>query len=236
MNMLRRTVSAIALGLLGFNLITCSKSWAQSALSEPNPPAVFMVIENGGTVTQQEELAEHINFLLGEMTDWRKKKASRNVQINIILSANPTEISWSGTPEQLFMQGHQVLELIAFQATCSDLELAWREAQLAIRADRPSSYQLIGIGPMIHAGFPCDQGDNIIRLPQPVPDNLVLGQLALEAERLVLLGVHADQDEIYLDHFESIGVMDRVQAGEVRFGFLDMARARAAQGDVLGEF
>lgn len=224
---LLRVAALIALGAF---LISASRAWAQG---EPNPPAYFVVIENGGTVQAREEMAVNIDFLLGELTELRRRKATKDVQIHIILSANPTEVSWSGTPEQLFAQGLQVKEMITFRDTCSDLMLAWDQVEITARITMPSALNLIAVGPMIHAGFPCDEGEAIIRLPQAVPADLALSDLALEAVGLVLLGVHADQDEVYLDHFRDLGLLERARAGEVSFDLMDMARARAARGRVL---
>lgn len=58
--------------------------------------------------------------------------------------------------------------------------------------------------------------------------------LALQARFVRLLNVHADQDEMILDHLDATGAMARVEAGELNFDLLDTARTRSALGSVLG--
>ena len=98
----------------------------------------------------------------------------------------------------------------------------------------PDEYQLIAIGPMIHAGFPCDEGDTTISLPQDVPTDLMLGELASAASVVRLLNVHADQDEVYLDYLRDVGLVERARNGEVDFDLMDAARTRAAHGNIMG--
>ena len=186
------------------------------------PPAVFVVIENGGVVQDTESAATAISYTLGELTQLRRRRDTRDAQINLILSASPTEIAWSGTPTQLEEQGHHVLELVTtFRATCSDLTLAYEQVALTRRITRPSETTIINIGPFINAPYPCDQGDGTITLPQPVAPDVQLGALALEASTLRLVAVHPDQDEALLAHLEAAGVMDRVATGLLSFDLLD---------------
>lgn len=195
--------------------------------------AIFVVIENGGVVTDREAAKQTINFVLGELVKLRRRRATRDAEIHIVLSANPTEVSWAGTPQQLFDQGQQVMKLIEFRDTCSDLVLAWSQVSVTTRITMPSVIQLIAVGPMIHAGFPCDEGDTTITLPQQVPVELKFGELAGRASLIRLLNVHADQDEIYLDYLRDAGVMDRARAGVIDFDLMDAARTRAAHGRIL---
>ena len=232
MNRIRRLLTAASLLAVGVYLLNPSRAWPETPLVQ-REPAVFFVIENGGTVQNREEMIKNINYLFGEATKWRRKRDTKGTIINVILTTNPTEVTWSGTPEQLYLQGHEVMELIQFKPTCSDLRLAWKEVEQATRSAMPVSLQLIGVGPMIHAGFPCDEGETTIHLPQAVPDGLALGDLAMQADRLLLVGVHADQDEVYLDYLEHTGVLARVRAGKMRFDLLDNARARASRGSML---
>lgn len=196
--------------------------------------AIFVLIENGGTITDKDAQSEAISFMLGELADLRKRRATRDTQIHLVLSAMPTEVSWSGTPQQLYDQGARVLELVALRETCSDLVLAWEQIALTARITRPDDLRLIAIGPAIHAGFPCDDEGALITLPQPAPVELRLGEMAGKASYLRMLNVHADQDQMIFDHLEAAGVLARVDAGELDFDLMGAARTRAVQGRVLG--
>jgi len=206
---------------------------ATAAHADPQS-AVFLVIENGGVVTDRDAAKTTTDFVLGEIVKLRRRRATRDTQIHIVLTANPTEVSWSGTAQQLFEQGQTVMDMIEFKDTCSDLSLAWGQVKLTTRITMPDEYQLIAIGPMIHAGFPCDQGDTTISLPQDVPKDLMLGELASAASVVRLLNVHADQDEVYLDYLRDVGLVERARNGEVDFDLMDTARTRAAHGNIMG--
>lgn len=197
--------------------------------------AYFIVIENGGTVSDRDAASAAINVTLGELAKLRRSRAKRDAVIHIVTTANPTEVSWSGTPAQLYEQGHTVLEKVAFRDTCSDLELAWEQVYLTAEVSMPDEMRIISIGPMIHAGFPCDQGDRTISLPQPAPKDLKLGDLAERASQLLLLNVHPDQDNIYVALLRDRGVLERAAKGELHFDLMDPARTKASLGRILKE-
>ncbi|MEM7547703.1 MAG: hypothetical protein AAF367_19425 [Pseudomonadota bacterium] len=225
---LSQILKVAMLAMIGIVLTGGSNSFA----GEKPRRSMFIVIENGGVVQDREGQMHATSSLLGEIAQLRRRKATRDTQIHIVLTANPTEVSWSGTPQQLFEQGHAVLERIAFVNTCSDLVRAWAQVDTTRRITYPDEFDLIGIGPMIHAGFPCGQGGEI-SLPQAAPRELRLGALAREASRVRLLLVHPDQDEIYLTHLEAAGVLERARSGELDFDVMDAARTQAASGAIL---
>ncbi|MBN9889380.1 hypothetical protein [Salipiger abyssi] len=204
------------------------------ARGEDEGPTFFVVFENGGVVTDPEVQIETARSTLGELAELRRRRAMRDAVIHIITSANPTEITWSGTPDQLYEQGTVVMEALAIRPTCSDLTLAWGEVRNNLRINRPDDLRLIGIGPFIHAGYPCDEGDGLITLPQEVPDEVQLGAMAADASFVRLLNVHADQDEMVLEHLEAAGVLARVTSGELDFDLMDKARTRSNLGNILG--
>jgi len=222
--------SAILAGLLALQSTAPANAWGDNEQS----PTFFVVIENGGVVTDPENQMETARQTLGELTDLRRRRAMRDATIHIITSANPTEITWSGTPEQLYAQGSVVMEAIQVRSTCSDLTLAWQEVRNNVRITRPDDLRLLQIGPAIHAGYPCDEGDGLITLPQAVPAEVQLGSLALEASFLRLLNVHADQDEMVLEHLESAGALARVSNGALDFDLMDKARTTSNLGNILG--
>ena len=224
--MLKKALVALAVTVFGIlpNTVTAK---------ERNEIAIFLVVENGGVVTDRKAAETSINYLLGELVKFRRRRATRHALIHIVLSANPTEVTWSGTPAQLYEQGHAVLELIKFKDTCSDLVLAWEQVELTTRITMPDEIRLIGIGPMVNASFPCDEGDTTIKLPQPAPKKLALAGLAKKASQITLLNVHADQDAVYLNYLQKAGILRRAKKGEIEFDLMDAARTRAANGKIL---
>ncbi len=222
--------STILAGLLALQSVSPAHAWGDADES----PTFFIVIENGGVITDPEGQMTTARQLLGELTELRRRRATKDSTVHIITSANPTEITWSGTPEQLFEQGAHVLEAIQFRPTCSDLSLAWQEVRNNVRITRPDDLRLVQIGPFIHAGYPCDEGDGLITLPQAVPVEVQLGSLAAEASFLRLLNVHADQDEMVLEHLEAAGALERVSAGALDFDLMDRARTTSNLGRLLG--
>jgi hypothetical protein len=195
--------------------------------------AIFLVIENGGVVTDRQAAMETVSATLGELVELRRRRELRDAQISIVLTASPTEIAWTGTPDQLREQGLSVLNLIGFFDTCSDLVRAWEQVDLSARISRPDDTMLIGIGPFIHAGYPCGQDGGLITLPQAVPAEVKLGELGTSASLIRLLNVHPDQDEMIVNDFEASGVMERASGGFTDFDLLDPAQTRARLGSVL---
>ena len=104
-------------------------------------PTFFVVFENGGVVTDPEDQMETARLTLSELTDLRRRRATKDATIHIITSANPTEITWSGTPDQLYEQGAAVMEAIQVRSTCSDLSLA-----VTVRARRSAALR---VGPIV---------------------------------------------------------------------------------------
>lgn len=224
--------AAACAALLIAGLLALSASFASA--QEPRTH-FYLVIENGGVVEDHDEARQTIEYMLGELVQLRRRRATRDARIQIILTANPTEVTWSGTADDLFEQGRAVLDLIAFRDTCSDLALAWQQVSTTMQITMPDEIRLVVIGPGINAPFPCADGETTISLPQDVPDDFPLGALALEASQLRLLLVHPDQDDVYLDFFRRSGVLLRAQAGELDFDLMDPARTRAALGRILEE-
>ena len=50
-----------------------------------------------------------------------------------------------------------------------------------------------------------------------------------------MMDVHADQDDVYLQYFKSIGVLERARNGAIDFALMDEARTRANYGRLLQE-
>ena len=223
---LKATVCALALAMGG----------AAQAEDEPTRH-IMIVIENGGVVPddQREDALRLIYGVLEEATELKKKKATRDTQVSIILSTNPSAVTWTGTVGQLYEQAQLVISLLAFRDTCSDLVLAYDQVRLSAQITRPDHLEIVHIGPFIHAGFPCTGESAVITLPQAVPQTIALAHMAERAEAIRFVGVQADQDEPLLAYLEATGILDRVEAGELEFDLLDAARARSRMGHVLGD-
>lgn len=209
-----------------------------AAIADDEPTRhIMIVIENGGVVPgdQREDALRLIYGVLEEATELRRRRATKGTQVSIILSSNPSAVTWAGTVGQLYDQSGEVIKALAFRDTCSDLELAYEQVRLSSQITRPDRLEIVHIGPFIHAGFPCTGESAVITLPQAVPQNIALAHMAERAEALRFVGVHADQDEPLLAYFESTGILDRVEAGELEFDLLDAARARSRMGHVLGD-
>ncbi len=218
------------MGALALQSASPAQAWGETG----EGPTFFVVFENGGVVTDPDGQMAAARLTLSELTDLRRRRATKDSTIHIITSANPTEITWSGTPDQLYEQGASVMKALAIRPTCSDLALAWEQVRTTVRITRPDDLRLIGIGPFIHAGYPCDEGDGLITLPQAVPPAVHLGAMAMGASFLRLLNVHADQDEMVLEHLEGAGAIARVTAGELDFDLMDKARTISNLGSILG--
>jgi hypothetical protein len=199
---------------------------------EGGATAIFVVIENGATVQNRAAVRETLRHLLGQLTELRRRRATRAVQISIILTANPTTVTWSGTPAQLLSQAAEVMEMIAFRETCSDLVLAWEQVETTLRITAAPEYRLYAVGPGIHAGFPCSGEARTVTLPQAVPA-MRLGDLDFNATVFKMFNLHPDQDEMFLAYAERAGILARADDGHLVFDLLDAARTRAQLADLL---
>lgn len=225
-NLIKTTVCALAMvaGLSG-------AAWADDDPSRH----IMMIIENGGVVASEdrEDMFQLIYGVLDEATQLRRRRATNDTQVSIILSANPSAVAWTGTVRQLYAQSQEVIGLLTFRDTCSDLELAYEQVRLSAQVSRPDVLEVVHIGPFIHAGFPCTGEDARITLPQAVPQTIALSVIAQQSDAIRFIGVHADQDEPLLRYLEATGVMDRIENGELNFDLLDAARARSRMGHIL---
>lgn len=225
--MIGRLLSRTALAA---SLFAASYPAAARAGEQPRQ-AVFIVIENGDTVEDQEGITTTVRHLLGQLTELRRRRATRHTEISIVLTANPTSVSWSGTPAQLMEQAGLLMEQVRFHATCSDLVLAWEQVETTLRITAPAEYRLYSVGPGIHAGYPCED-EQTITLPQTVPE-MDLAGLAAEASVFKMFNLHPDQDEMFLAYSEQAGILTRAAEGLIDFDLLDTARTRAQLEDLL---
>ena len=141
----RRAFTAAALSATALGLAPGAGAACACKLS------LYFVIENGGVIGDAEAAMITIKHALAEATNLRGSRKTRNAEISIVLTANPTQITWSGTPQQLLDNAAAVLELIAFRNTCSDLALAFGQVATTVELTFPDELRLYWIG----AGHPC---------------------------------------------------------------------------------
>ncbi len=189
--------------------------------------AIIVLIENGGSVTDQDAAMLTIKHLLHQLTSLQRKRATRDATISIVLSAAPNRITWSGTPAQLAQQGQQVLEKITFQPTFSDLVLSFEQINTTLRLSQPNTVRLYWIGSGIHVPFQDTDEEIQIKVPQQLPADCKFGEMTGQFSVLKLYNIHEDQDEVFLNYLMDQGVMDRKAKGEIDFILMDAAQTAA---------
>ncbi|MCU7858323.1 MAG: hypothetical protein KZQ86_00510 [Candidatus Thiodiazotropha sp. (ex Lucinoma kastoroae)] len=202
---------------------------------KPLSQSIFVLFENGGTVPEEEkEDALNTAFhLFQQLTDLDRRKATRNTQIQIILSALPNRIAWSGTPRQLLAQAKEVRELIAFKPSFSDLVMAFEEIETTINLTQPDNIRLYWIGSTIHVPFQNTDSEIKVEVPQAVPDALALPSFADQLSVLKVFRVHPDQDQILQAYLASRGILKRARNGTLDFALLGAAQTKSNLSDLL---
>lgn len=204
---------------------------AKASVEEPANAIVF-VIENGAVVTDPDGVMETVRHAFGETVEYRRHRSMQHVEVTIILSAQPNAVAWTGSPKDLYAQGQQVMDMITFSGTCSDLVMAYEEISTLVTLTAPETLDLISIGPAIHFGYPCESAT--ITLPQAVPEGSKLAELAGTARSVRMYEVHPDQDQALTAYFAEHGIIARAHAGEMELEVRDAARTRALYGELLG--
>jgi len=219
--------------LLSLALGACSGE--ASRAKKADTQAIFVLIENGGTVApeDQKEARLTINNLLHQLSKMDRRKATRGVQIHVVLTALPNRVSWSGTPVQLLEQAAQIQELITFKPTYSDLVIAFEQIETTRNLTSPDKTHLYWVGPTIHVPFQDTGGEIEINVPQELPEGLALAALAPHLSTLKILRVHADQDQVLQAYLATLGVFKRAGDGSLDFGLLGVAQTRSNLSDLL---
>jgi hypothetical protein len=210
-----------------FALVACGE---QSAPTPPNKTeAIFVLIENGGTVMEEDQ-SEALNtalHLFQQLTTLGRRKATKDTQIHIVLSALPNRIAWSGTPDQLMAQAEDVKNLITFKPSFSDLVMAFEQIETTVNLTQPDSLRIYWIGTTIHVPFQDSTGAIEVVVPQDVPNNLALPRLASRLSALKIMRVHPDQDQILQAYLASLGILERARKGELDFSLLGEAQTKS---------
>ena len=117
--------------LMAIFAITGCGQKAHSNTTKKSEEAIYVLFENGGTVTEeeQEDAKLALLHLFQQFSSLARRKATKHIQINLVLSALPNRIAWSGTPQQLVEQTEYVTSLITFKPTFSDLVMAFDQIE-----------------------------------------------------------------------------------------------------------
>jgi hypothetical protein len=196
---------------------------------------IFVLIENGGTIDSedQDEALNTALHLLQQLTLLGRRKATNNIQIHIILSALPNRIAWSGTASQLLTQAEDVKNLIVFKPSFSDLVMAFEQIETTMNLTQPDTIRLYWIGTTVHVPFQQGDAPIDIEVPQEVPSELALGNLANKLTTLKIMRVHPDQDKVLQAYLGSLGILKRARSGELDFELLGDAQTKSRLNTLL---
>jgi hypothetical protein len=199
------------------------------APQEPPPESIYVLIENGGTVAEEDrdETMETVLNLLQQISTLDRRKVTRKAQVHIVLSASPNRIAWSGTPGQLLEQAEAVKKLIVFKPSFSDLVMAFEQIETTLNLSRSGATRLYWIGSTVNVPFQQTDEEIEVEVPQAVPSDLALAHFADRLSVLKIMRVHPDQDQVLQAYLTSIGVLSRSISGELDFALLGEAQTRS---------
>ncbi len=219
--------------IIALFLTACGGS--SSTDDKPKHPSIFVLFENGGTVSDKdkEDARNTALNLFQQLTTLSRRKATRGTQIQIILSALPNRIAWSGTPGQLLAQKDDVLALITFKKSFSDLVMAFEKIDTTIKLTQPDDVRLYWIGPTIHVPFQNTDTEIKVEVPQAVPSDLALPAFAKQLSVLKIFRVHPDQDQILQVYMSSHGILKRAKNGTLDFALLGAAQTKSNLSGLL---
>lgn len=211
-----------------------------SACGQQAPPpepeiAIFVLIENGGSVAAEDQAHASNTALhvLQQLTKLSRRKATRDAQVHIILTAQPNTVAWSGSPAQLLAQADEVKNLLTFTSSFSDLVLAYEQIETTINLSSPDDVRLYAIGPFIHVPFQTSNAAINITLPQAVPSALALPRFMHDLSVLKFMNVHDDQDQVLLSYLSAMGVLGRARQGDMDFALKGAAQTKSSLNDLL---
>ena len=220
-------MKALKIISLSFFLVACGDQ--TSAPVVQTSEAIFVLIENGGTVADddRDEAMNTALNLLQQLTSLERRRATRDAQIHIVLSASPNRIAWSGTPSQLLDQAGEVKNLVHFKPSFSDLVMAFEQIETTISLSQPDAVRIYWLGSTVHVPFQSADQEIEVQVPQEVPSDLALANFADRLSVLKIMRVHPDQDQMLQAYLASIGVLGRARSGELDFDLLGEAQTRS---------
>lgn len=210
-----------------FSLAACGEQTVSPQAQKTE--SIFVLVENGGTIMKEDQ-ADALNtalHLFQQLTTLGRREATRNTQINIVLSAAPNRIAWSGSPDQLMAQAEDVKNLIAFRHSFSDLVMAFEQIETTVNLTQPDSIRIYWIGTTIHVPFQSSDKAIEVDVPQEVPSNLALSRLSSRLSTLKIMRVHPDQDKVLQAYLTSLGILIRARKGELDFSLLGEAQTKS---------
>ncbi len=221
----------LTLILLTIIAVTGCGQKAQSNADKQAVEAIFVLFENGGTVEKddQEDAALALRHLFQQFSKLSHKKSTKYIQINLVLSALPNRIAWSGTPQQLVEQTDFVTSLITFKPTFSDLVMAFDQIETTVNLSSAEKIRLYWIGPTVNVPFQNTNDPIDVEVPQAIPENLALERLVPMLTTLKIMRVHPDQDSVLQAYLTQIGVMAKARAHELDFALWGTAQTKANQ-------
>lgn len=209
----------------------------EQATPPKKPPvqSVFVLFENGGTIaaSDQDDALNTMLYLLQQLSEMDRRKATRNAQINIVLGALPNRIAWSGTPRQLMEQAGEIKSLLSFKQSFNDLVMAFDQIQTTINLTQPDDIRLYWIGSTVHVPFQYTGEPISVQVPQAIPDDLALSSFVDDLSVLKVYRVHEDQDQILLTYFAALGVLKASREGVLDFSLLGAAQTQSSLSDLL---
>ncbi|GJL65994.1 MAG: hypothetical protein NPIRA05_09650 [Nitrospirales bacterium] len=220
--------------VLAISLISKSPP-SSNTTTRPETSSVYVLIENGGTVDEQDQPAalDAINHLMQQLSELERRRATRDTDIHIVLSTLPNRIAWSGKPEALLQDVEVIQQLTAFKPTFSDLVMSMSQISTTIDLNPTDETTLIWLGPTVHVPFQETSEDIQVQVPQDIPPELALPNFADRLTALKVYGVHPDQDEKLQDYFRNIGVLSRASTGELDFRLLGPAQTKGNLSNLL---
>lgn len=219
--------------LIALSITGCGKEpdTSKPKLSED----IFVLIENGGTIASedQDDALNTSLHLLQQLTSLGRRKATKDIQIHIVLSALPNRIAWSGNAEQLLAQAEDVKNLIVFKPTFSDLVMAFDQIETTVNLTQPDTIRLYWIGSTVHVPFQSGDAAIEVEVPQEVPDELALKNLVRKLKTLKIMRVHPDQDKVLQAYLGSLGILARARTGDLSFELLGNAQTKSRLNTLL---
>lgn len=218
-------------------LASCSNEQAPAQTPVQNNEAIFVLIENSGTIAadDQDNALDVVLHLLQQLTKLARRKATKDAQIHILMTALPNQIAWSGTPDQLLKEAGDVKDLLTFKNSFSDLVIAFEQIDTTINLTQPSKVRLYWIGSTIHVPFQTtDKNSPIeVKVPQEVPANLALASFADRLSVLKIMRVHPDQDQMLQAYLGGAGILNRAKLGKIDFALQGAAQTQSRINDLL---
>jgi len=125
------------------------------------------------------------------------------------------------------------MNLIIFKPTFSDLVMAFDQIETTVNLTQPDSIRLYWIGSTVHVPFQNGNDPIDVEVPQEVPSELALANLASKLTTLKIMRVHPDQDKVLQAYLGSLGILKRARNGDIDFELLGEAQTKSRLNTLL---